>query len=75
MFLQGLDFDARQELLHDINEKIESNLQEGEVVASLSMAEYDAGSDKSFHDVFKRADGLMYQRRMQLKGMGAITRD
>jgi len=75
VLLQGRDFEARYEILHDINGKIEQNLREGKVVASLGMAEYDAGSDKSFHDVFMRADGLMYERKMQLKGMGAVTRD
>ena len=75
VLLTGRDFEARYEILHDINGKIEQNLREGKVVASLGMAEYDAGSDKSFHDVFMRADGLMYERKMQLKGMGAVTRD
>jgi GGDEF domain-containing protein len=31
--------------------------------------------DFSFHSVFERADARMYQRKMQLKGMGAATRD
>ncbi|MBR6185405.1 MAG: hypothetical protein IKQ41_04005 [Clostridia bacterium] len=33
------------------------------------------GEDKSFHDVFERADALMYEEKKLLKGMGAITRD
>ena len=43
--------------------------------ASLGLAEFDPASDHSFHEVFKRADDLMYERKMQLKGMGAVTRD
>ena len=31
--------------------------------------------DESFREVFKRADGLMYERRLRLKCMGAVTRD
>ena len=47
----------------------------GGVVASLGLAEYDPKTDRAFHEVFKRADGLMYERKMQLKSMGAATRD
>jgi len=75
VLLQGHDYDIRHETLRDINARIEENLRNGAVVASLGMAEYDAGADHSFHEVFKRADGLMYERKMQLKSMGAVTRD
>ena len=46
-----------------------------DVVASLGLAIFDPAGDKSFHEVFKRADGLMYERKMQLKSMGAVTRN
>ena len=75
ILLQGRDYEARHELLRDINAKIEENLRMGKVVASLGMAEYDAAADASFHEVFKRADDLMYERKIQLKAMGAKTRD
>ena len=45
------------------------------MVVSLGMAEYDPEADPTFHEVFRRADGLMYERKMQLKRMGATTRD
>ena len=44
-------------------------------VGSLGMAEYEPETDQSFYEVFKRADGLMYERKIQLKSMGAVTRD
>ena len=75
VFLSGQDYDARNDILNSINTKIESNLREGKVVASLGLAVFDPASDESFHDVFKRADGHMYERKMQLKSMGAVTRD
>jgi len=75
VLLEGRDYDAREEILRDINAKIEANLGSGKVVASLGMAVFEPGVDQSFHEVFKRADGLMYERKMQLKGMGAVTGD
>lgn len=42
---------------------------------SLGMAEYDRKADRAFHEVFKRADDLMYERKKQLKKMGATIRD
>ena len=75
VLLRDRDYEARHEILRSINEKIEENLGSGRVVASLGMAEYDSGTDHSFHEIFKRADGLMYERKMQLKSMGAVTRD
>ena len=75
VLLQGRDYETRHELLQAINERIEENLRSGRVVASLGMAEYDPARDPSFHEVFKRADGLMYERKMQLKSMGAAVRD
>ncbi len=75
VLLQERDYEARHEILRDINAKIEENIGSGQVVASLGMAEYDRKTDESFHEVFKRADGLMYKRKQQLKSMGAVTRD
>ena len=75
VLLQGHDFEHREELLDNINRQIEENLRCGKVVASLGMTVFEPETDRSFHEVFKRADGLMYKRKMQLKGMGAVTRD
>lgn len=75
VLLQGRDYEARNDILRDINVQIEHNLANGKVVASLGQAEFDRDRDESFHEVFKRADDLMYERKMQLKSMGAVTRD
>ena len=75
VLLQGRDYDARDELLAEINAEIEQNIGLGKAVLSLGQAIYDPAADSSFYDVFKRADGRMYERKMQLKSMGAATRD
>ena len=75
VLLEGRDYESRHEIMRDINAKIESHIGSTDVVASLGLAEYEPGSDNSFHEVFKRADGLMYQRKLQLKSMGAVTRE
>ena len=75
VILQGHDFNERNEILSAINEKIEGNIGSNNAVISLGTAIYDPGKDESFHEVFKRADGLMYERKQQLKSMGAVTRE
>ncbi|MBQ9429352.1 MAG: hypothetical protein IJU41_07415 [Clostridia bacterium] len=41
----------------------------------LGLAVFDPQNDKSFYEVFSRADGLMYGRKAELKSMGAVTRE
>ena len=75
VILRGEDYDDRKEILDAINEVIEANVGTDDVVASLGMAHYRRGEDNTFHAVFTRADGRMYERKMQLKSMGARTRE
>ena len=75
VILEGHDYEERYAILGSINEEIEGNIGKGKVVISLGLAEFDASVDQSFHEVFQRADGIMYERKMQLKSMGATTRD
>ncbi len=75
ILLKGQDFDNRNEILAALNERIEKNIGTGSVVASLGMTEFDPRQDNTFHAVFTRADGLMYQRKMELKSMGARVRE
>ena len=72
--LEGRDYAARDDIMSDINAAIENNVGSDRVVASLGLSVYDRSVDGSFHDVFKRADGLMYDRKHQLKSMGAAVR-
>ena len=75
VLLRGQDYDARHEIMADINRQIEANIGSDRVAASLGLTEFDSAVDASFHEVFKRADALMYERKMQLKRMGATVRD
>lgn len=73
--LTGHDFEERDRLLREINEIIDGNIGSGGIVISLGMSDYTRGEDLSFHTVFQRADEHMYDRKRQLKEMGAVTRD
>ena len=75
MILQGQDYDNRDSILSAINKEIERNIGSNNVVISLGMTVYERGVDESVHEVFKRADDLMYRRKEQLKSMGAVVRD
>ena len=75
IILRGQDYEHRREILEAINRQIEKHLNTGNVVASLGVADFDPESDNTFHAVFSRADGRMYERKQELKRMGAVTRD
>ena len=74
ILLEGRDYDKRNAIISDINEKIEKNIGTTNVVISLGVSEFDPAEDEKFHSVFERADKMMYQRKTELKEMGAITR-
>ena len=73
-FLMGRDYEIRNELLQELNRRVEDNLRTGKATLSAGMAEYHAGQDRKYHTVFERADEQMYQRKKQMKGMGAAVR-
>ena len=75
VLMNGSDYPEREKLVADFDRQVEENLSTGKVVISAGLSEYLPGSDNSFHSVFERADKLMYERKAQLKSMGAITRD
>ena len=73
--LKGRDYLIRRELLLALHDRSVAHIGTGGVVISGGLSEYDPAKDTSFHDVFERADALMYEEKKRLKGMGAITRD
>ena len=75
ILLEGHDFETREDIMTDINKQIEANIGTDKVIISLGLAIFDSENDKSFHEVFKRADDLMYSRKMELKNLGAIVRE
>ena len=69
------DYNNRVELVEQFNELSKKHIATNEVVVSAGLAEYDPQKDKVMHDVFERADALMYKKKMELKSFGAKTRD
>lgn len=74
VLLEGQSFEEREELLARFNRKMEENLAAGKVVVSAGMALYHSEVDTTVFDVFERADGMMYQRKYELKKMGSVMR-
>lgn len=74
VFISGLDFDNRHEILNKLNKTIEENIEKKEAVISIGISDYIASSDECFNDVMERADINMYTRKTILKSMGASTR-
>ena len=58
-----------------IEERDETHISTKDVVISGCLSDYEPDRDANFHDVFERADALMYEEKKLLKGMGAITRE
>ena len=75
VILQDRDYLIRKELLLALHDRSVEHISKNEVVISGGLSEYKPGADKSFHDVFERADALMYEEKKLLKGMGAISRE
>ncbi len=75
VLMNGQDYPERDELVAEFNKIVEQNIGTDKVVISAGLAEYKNGDDITFHEVFEIADKLMYTRKMELKSMGAITRE
>ena len=72
---EGRDLENIDAILSGINDRVEKNIALNEVVISIGRADFKPGADNTFHAVFERADYLMYERKKQLKAMGAVTRE
>jgi diguanylate cyclase (GGDEF)-like protein len=73
VILQDKGYDTMHEVITEINRAIEENISKKEVVISIGYSELTP-EDKHVHDIFERADQMMYKRKQQLKQMGAQTR-
>ena len=65
--LKNTDFINRYSLLDDFNNQIEINIKNNDVVISSGMADYNKDEDKSFRNMFERADFSMYDQKKHLK--------
>ncbi|MBQ6129021.1 MAG: GGDEF domain-containing protein [Lachnospiraceae bacterium] len=71
IFMQGDDYNDRDDLMLRFHEQILENILNGHgpIIAS-GMAEFIPGSDKSVSSVFERADDNMYNDKRDLKRSG-----
>ena len=72
ILLQGKGFDKMAESVNELNQKVESNIKERAVVVSIGYSVLTQ-EDRQLRDVFERADKMMYERKQELKSMGAPT--
>lgn len=72
VLLVGEDCDTMPEVVNELNRKVEANIAEGDVVVSVGYAVFDH-ADQQLRDVFERADQMMYERKKELKRLGAVT--
>ncbi len=75
VILKGRDFLIRKELVLALHDRSVEHISTRDVVVSGGLSEYRPAEDSCFHDVFERADSLMYEEKSLLKGMGAMTRE
>ena len=75
VILSGRDYAVREKLIKELHDRSVSHIGSKGVVISGGISEYQPGIDTSFHNVFTRADELMYEEKQLLKSLGAITRD
>ena len=74
VLLVGKGYETREESMRDLNRRVEANISTDEVVISIGCSTLEPG-DEQLHDAFTRADQLMYERKKELKSMGAKTRE
>ncbi len=74
VLLQGKGYDTRNEVIAAFNKQVEENISKDKVVVSIGYSTLEAG-DTMVHDIFERADQMMYNRKKELKSMGAKTRE
>ncbi len=67
--LEGEDYDDREALFRLFEYDMEDNQAKGKVVVSSGFDIYNPEEDKSFNDIFKRADKKMYERKEFLKDL------
>jgi diguanylate cyclase (GGDEF)-like protein len=73
VILQEKGYDSMQDVLFEINRAVEANISAKKVVISIGYSVLTE-EDQLLHDVFERADQMMYRRKQELKKMGAPTR-
>ena len=74
VLLSGKGYDTKDETIADFNRQVEENIKKNEPVVSIGYTTLQP-NDEQVHDLFERADHMMYDRKKELKNMGAKTRE
>ncbi len=72
VLLMGKGYETRDQAIATFNQQVEANITKDAVVVSIGYATLEPG-DQQLADVFARADKMMYERKRELKEMGATT--
>ncbi|MBQ6967223.1 MAG: diguanylate cyclase [Lachnospiraceae bacterium] len=73
VILQDKGYDTMIDVARELNRKIEDNIKTNSVVVAIGYSELTDG-DNTLREVFERADQMMYERKKELKEIGAKTR-
>ena len=75
VIISGEDYESRKSLLNKLKKESEANerMRSGPVLA-CGMAVFDPDIDKSFYEVYERADAKMYLNKSELKNGGFTER-
>ena len=73
--ITGRDYLVRGDLAQVLHDRSVDHIANGGAVVSVGISDYLPGDDTGAHDVFGRADKLMYEEKKLLKGLGATIRD
>ena len=74
VLLRGRDFEDRQRIMEMFRMESEAHISPKDVVVSVRCSDYRPGEDGSIRDVYRRADGNMFENKKHLKSMGAAAR-
>lgn len=74
VYLHGQDYKNRHKILENFHKLSLEHIENGGVVVSLGISDFDKEKDKDVHSVFERADALMYEDKQFLKSKGSISR-
>ena len=67
VIIRGEDYENRKSLVDQIRTQVEMNRDDGKVVVSIGLSDFDPKVDKELSSVFERADREMYLNKKDLK--------
>ena len=67
VIMKGSDFEDRELLLAQLNDKMSKNANAGLVTAAAGASCYERGRDMRMQDVFERADNAMYENKKNFR--------